>query len=319
MNPVGVALIGAGPWGLTLARALARVPSLALRWICDVDPIRLDRARAAHPAARTAAQLDDVLADGEVEAVAVAVDSPRHHAVGMRVLGANRHLLVEKPLALSAADAAELHAEAEARGLVLAVGHLLLHHPAVRRAREIVADGALGDPLCFESTRESVGAPHRHGSAWWTLAPHDVSLAVDLLGAVPVRVSATASAFIGSEDSVTSATLHFADDRRARIRVARFAAEKARRTSITGTRRTLTFDELAPEHPLHVVESGSGALTRVPVEAVDPLHAQCSHFAGCVREGAAARGNGAHAVAVVRVLEAGARSMRAQGAPVEVT
>ena len=109
----------------------------------------------------------------------------------------------------------------------MTVGHLLLHHPAIRRARQIVADGALGEPLYFESTRETVGAPGRRGSAWWALAPHDVSLAIDLFAAVPVTVSATGGAFDErANDGVASAVLGFGDGRTAHVRVARFAARR---------------------------------------------------------------------------------------------
>jgi predicted dehydrogenase len=319
MQPVGVALVGAGPWGLTLARAFARLPDAELRWICEVSDDRRAAAAAAHPGTRTTGDLDDVLADRDVEAVVVAVDSAQHHAVAIRVLQANRHAFVEKPLALSALDAAALHAAAARRHRVLTVGHLLLHHPAVRRARQIVAEGALGEPLYFESTRETVGAPRTAGSAWWALAPHDVSLAIDLFGAVPITVSATGGAFDGGHhDGVASAVLRFADARTAHVRVARFAAERTRRMSIAGKRRTLTFDELSQAHPLHVLEPGTAAPIRIPVDTVDPLLAQCLHFVACARRGDASGGNGAHAAAVVRVLEAGSRSMSAAGAPVEV-
>jgi predicted dehydrogenase len=251
--------------------------------------------------------------------VAVAVDSARHHTVGMRVLAAGRHVYIEKPLALSADDAATLEAAAAARGRILTVGHLLLHHPAVRRARQIVAEGGLGEPLYFESVRETVGAPRAPGSVWWALGPHDVSLALDLFAAVPVTVSATGGAFgAPGHDGVASAVLRFAEGHTAHVHVARFATERTRRLSIAGTRRTLTFDELAGEHPLQIAERESGALTRIPVDGVDPLLAQCSHFAACVRRGDAAAGNGAHALAVVRVLEAGTLSMAAGGAPVEI-
>jgi predicted dehydrogenase len=319
MNTVGVALVGAGPWGLTLAGAFARIPGAALRWICEADADRRARAAAAHPGARATGDLDDLLADPEVAAVAVAVDSARHHPVGMRVLAANRHAYIEKPLALSAADAATLHAAAAARGRILTVGHLLLHHPAVRRARQIVAEGLLGEPLYFESVRETVGAPRRPGSAWWALAPHDVSLALDLFAAVPVTVSATGGAYGAPDhDGVASAVLRFAGGRTAHVHVARFAAERTRRLSIAGTQRTLTFDELAAEYPLQISERQRGALVPVPVDHVDPLLAQCGHFAACVRRGDATGGNGAHALAVVRVLEAGTRSMQAGGMAVEV-
>ena len=323
MASVGIALVGAGPWGLILARAFSRVADVDLRWICEVDDDRRARAGTTHPGTRLTPTVDEALADPEVTAVAVAVDSARHHPVGLRVLGANRHLLLEKPMALSVAGATELLALANARARVLTVGHLLLHHPAVRRARRLVADGVLGQPLYFESTRTTPGAPKAQDSAWWALAPHDVSLALHFFDAVPVVVSATGGGYRQPDhDGVASASLRFADGRTAHIHVARFAAIKQRRFSVAGTKRTLTFDELGGDRPLVIRESpGSDAspTEAIPVDAVDPLVAQCQHFVSCVVRDDLASGNGHHALDVVRVLDAGARSMRAGGTPVEIS
>jgi predicted dehydrogenase len=360
MTAVGVALVGAGPWGLTLGRAVARLPEVDLRWICELDPQRRALAAAVAPGARLTGALDEALADPAVAAALVAVDSPRHHPVGLRVLRADRHLLVEKPMALTVADAAELSALADARHRVLAVGHLLLHHPAVRRARQLVADGVLGQPLWLEATRLAPGTGRAGGSAWWTLAPHDVSLAMHLFGAVPTRVTAvgraahapnahgepgqpserdgpdqpdaTASssgsgthpqpAGRDQPDCVAWVTLHFDDGRLAHIHVARLAAEKKRCFSVVGTRRALSFDELAPERGLRVHDpaqaGAAGRAELIPVDGTDALAAQCRHFVAGVARGDTGAGNGAHALAVVRVLEAGTRSMRAGGAPIDV-
>jgi predicted dehydrogenase len=318
MVPVGVALIGAGRWGLTVASALSKLENVDLRWICELEGERLARAAALYPRAAMTERVAEALADASVAAAFVAVDSARHHAVGIRVLESDRHLLVEKPMALSTADAAELRATADARQRVLTVGHLLLHHPAVRRARQLVVEGALGDVLCFESARLAPGPPRAPGSAWWSLAPHDVSLALHLLGAVPVAVSATGGAYgEPGHDGVAFATLHFGDHRVAHIHVGRFAAEKTRRSVVSGTRRALVFDEAARQGCLTLHEPGR-APEEVRTDPVDPLLAQCAHFLSCVRRSDASGGNAAHALAVVRVLEAGARSMRARGTPVEL-
>jgi predicted dehydrogenase len=338
MTAVGVALVGAGPWGLTLGRAVARLPEVDLRWICELDPQRRALAAAVAPGARLTGALDEALADPAVAAALVAVDSPRHHPVGLRVLRADRHLLVEKPMALTVADAAELSALADARHRVLAVGHLLLHHPAVRRARQLVADGVLGQPLWLEATRLAPGTGRAGGSAWWTLAPHDVSLAMHLFGAVPACVTAIGRAAPAPNahgephrdgpdqpDCVAWVTLHFDDGRLAHIHVARLAAEKRRCFSVVGTRRALSFDELTPERGLRVhdpadVDAGAaGRAELIPVAGADALAAQCRHFVAGVARGDPSAGNGAHALAVVRVLEAGTRSMRAGGAPIAVT
>ena len=323
MNPVGVALIGAGPWGLTLGRAMARLPEVDLRWICELDPDRRAGAAGIASGARLTGKLDEVLADPSVTAAFVAVDSARHHPVGLRVLHADRHLMVEKPLALTVADASELSTLADARRRVLAVGHLLLHHPAVRRARQLIADGVLGEILWLEAARLAPGPARTAGSVWWTLAPHDVSLALHLFDGVPTRVTAVGgTGRPPSEELVAWVTLHFADGRLAHLHVARHAPEKKRGFSIAGTERALTFDELASGGTLQLHDprrTGSAAHGEpVPVDTVDALGAQCRHFVAGVARGDTGAGNGAHALAVVRVLEAGARSMRAGGAPIEV-
>jgi predicted dehydrogenase len=322
MPPVGIAVVGAGPWGLTLARAFGRVEQARLLSLCELDDERRRQAAGAYPGTRTMARLEDVLADPEVEAVAVAVDSARHHPVAMQSLRANRHVFVEKPLALSTADAAELVTTAAERGRLLTVGHVLLHHPAVRRARQMVVDGVLGEPLYFESVRATPGPPRVPGSVWWALAPHDVSLALHLFGATPTSVSATGGAFTAREDdNAAFATLRFADGRLAHIDVARFAAEKRRHFTVAGTRRTLVFDELGGDRPLSIREShtsDAAPAVAVPVDVVDPLFGQCLHFTSCIARGDIGGGNGGHALDVVRVLQAGAASMLAGGAPVDI-
>ncbi len=320
MKQLGVGVIGAGPWGGTLARTFSRIPGVDLRWICDLDADRRSDARAAHPGALVTADLDEVLADPAVGAAVVAVDAARHHSVGLQVLLADRHLLVEKPMALSVADAAALYQTASDRSRVLTVGHLLLHHPAIRRCKGLLDAGALGSPLYFESTRTALGGLRRDRSAWWTLAPHDISLAVHLFGAAPVSVSAIGYRAHGDSDVASFCTVNFADGRMAHLHDARLAAANERRFSIVGSERALTFDELAPEQ-LRLSEPGRAGGT-VSVEEIprgDPLFTQCAHFVSCAANDHAAGGNGHHALTVVRVLEAGARSMAAGGAPIEVT
>jgi predicted dehydrogenase len=312
--PVGIAVVGAGPWGLTLANAFARLPQVQLRWICDLEDERRGRARAAHPDAGVTPELGDVLRDPGVAAVVVAVDPARHAAVSRRALDAGKHLFVEKPLALSAADAKEIHRAALARGRVLSVGHVLLHNRAVRRAREIVAAGALGEPLAFASRRATIGAPRRPGSAWWALAPHDVSLALSLFGSFPTSVTATGRAWGElQEDNAATASLHFPGGRTASIHVTRFASHRRRDVTIAGPAATLTFDELAPTDELLRLLTREGGTSVLPVERADALRAQCLDFVTRVARGDASGSAGAHAVDVVRVLEACERSMRQGG------
>jgi predicted dehydrogenase len=312
--PVGIAVVGAGPWGLTLASVFGRLPQVSLRWICDLEADQRARATAAHPDARVTADLDDALRDPDVAAVVVAVDPARHHAVSLRALDARKHLFVEKPLALSASDAEEIHATAVARGRVLSVGHLLLHNRAIRQARQIVANGLLGERPAFASHRATVGTPRRPGSVWWALAPHDVSLALYLFDALPTSITATGSNWgAAQEDNAAAAVLHFPGGHTAHIQVARFVANKRRDVTIAGVDATLTFDELAStDQALRLWKPQTGTAV-VPGERVDALRAQCVDFVARVARSDASSDGGAHAVDVVRVLEAGERSMRQAG------
>jgi len=320
MPAIGIAVIGAGPWGQTLTGAFAGLSEARVRWICELDDERRARAGAAHPDARLTGDADEALRDPAVTAVVVAVEPARHHDVAMRVLAAGKHVFVEKPLAQSVREASAVHQAAAGRGLVLGVGHVLSHHDATRRARQIVADGVLGETFTFESSRTTPGAPRRTGSAWWALAPHDISFALQLFARRPATVSATGTKWGQSgEDNAASAVLHFVDGRTARIEVARFAPRKRRATTVAGPAATLTFDELAaPEQTLRLWTPQHGT-SPLPCDAVDALAAQCRDFLACVARGDASRGNGAHAVDVVAVLEAGERSMRRGGTPQPVT
>jgi predicted dehydrogenase len=315
MRPLAIAIVGAGPWGLTLTSTFARLAQVQVRWICDLDEDRRARASAAHPDARVTADLTDLLADPEVAAIVVAVDPARHHAVSLQALEAGKHLFVEKPLALSARHAREIQAAAIARRRVLSVGHVLLHNPAIRRARQIVDGGGLGEPLAFTSRRATPGTPRRSGSAWWALAPHDVSLALHLFDGLPTTVAATGKDWgQAQEDNAATAVLHFANGRTAHIEVARFAS-KRREVTIAGPGGRLTFDELAPSDQTLRLWTPQDGTVIAPSESVDPLRAQCLDFVARVAGEDTSAESGAHAVDVVRVLEAGERSMREQGRP----
>jgi predicted dehydrogenase len=332
MASIGVGVVGAGPWGLNLARAFTRARGARLVGVADLDGERLARAGAVHADVVLTASLERLLATPGVDAVAVAVDSRRHHGVARAALRAGRHVLVEKPMALSVADGAELVDLAARGGLTLMAGHVLLHHPALEWARAALAAGDLGRVLYLEATRVGFGTVRPAESAWWSVAPHDVAAALHLFGAEPVAVSATSASYLqpGAAD-VAFGTMTFADGRLAHVHVSWLAPEKRRTLTVVGTEKMLTLDETDRERPLRLHDRsftpapgdaaggwiGRAGDTATPALAsVEPLLAECEHFVACIASGARPRGDGASALAVLRVLEAGDLSMRAGGAPV---
>jgi predicted dehydrogenase len=341
MAAIGVGVVGAGPWGMNVARAFARARGARLVAVADRDGERLARAGAALADVTLTTSVERLLATPGVDAVAVAVDSPRHHAVARQVLLAGRAVFVEKPMALTVADGADLVGLAARSGLVLMVGHVLLHHPGIERARALVAGGRLGRVLYLQATRVGFGTVRPGESAWWSVAPHDVAAALHLFEATPLRVSATGGAYVQAGaaaelNDVAFGTLGFADGRLAHVHASWLAPEKRRALTIVGTEAMLTFDETDRESPLRVHDRSfspssaaasdgarfvarAGEIEVIELPAIEPLLAECEHFAACVARGERPRGDGASALEVLRVLEAGARSMRAGGAPIELS
>jgi predicted dehydrogenase len=301
---LGIAVVGAAGWGSNVVRAFAATKGAALRGVCDLKPELLARVSAAHPGVMVTSRFDDLLADPGVDAVAVAVDAANHHRLARRALEAGRHVLVEKPLTLTVAESEELCAVAERTRRILMVGHLLLYHPAVLLAKRAVDAGELGEIRYIHSQRVNQGVVRDNENAWWSLAPHDIAVAMYLFDAPPSSVSATGGCFLqpraGIED-IAFASLRWTDGRMAHVHVSWLDGEKRRLLTIVGSKKTLVVDGKAPL-----------------AEAGEPLRSECAHFVECVRTGRTPRSDGAQGLAVVRVLDAGERSMRRGGAPVAI-
>jgi predicted dehydrogenase len=304
MSKVGVAVVGAAGWGKNVVRAFSDASGASLRGVCDLRPELLARVATAHPGVRLTRSFDDLLTDPEIAAVALAVDSGNHHRLARRALEAGRHVFVEKPLALTVADSEELCLVAERNRRTLMVGHLLLYHPAILVAKRALDAGELGEARYLHSQRVNLGVVRSTENAWWSLAPHDIAVAMFLLGGAPATVSATGGCFLQAKaqiDDVAFATLRWTDGRVAHIHVSWIDADKRRSLTIVGSKGSVTIDGTAPV-----------------AREQEPLRVECEHFIECVRTGSRPRSDGAQGVAVVRVLEAGERSMRAGGTPIAI-
>ena len=339
MALIGVAVVGAAGWGSNVVRAFSSVRGAALRWVCDLNGDLLNRVASSYSGVRVTRSLDDVLADQDVNGVAVAVDAANHHAVARRVLEAGRHVLVEKPLTLRAADAADLCELAESKNLTLMVGHLLLYHPAVVRTKAYVSAGDLGDVHYVYSQRVNLGIVRENENAWWSLAPHDVAVALHLFDEAPLSISATGATYLqkdrGVED-IAFAALRFPGDRMAHIHVSWLDPHKRRSLTVVGSKRMLTFDDTAADERVKIYDKGasprpghttyaegvvirSGDVVSPALPVREPLVVECEHFVDCVRNGKRPLSDGRQGLAVVRILEAGAASIRQGGPPISLT
>jgi predicted dehydrogenase len=328
---IRVGVVGLGYWGSNLVRNLHDLPGCELRWCCDSDLTRVERSHAS-AAARGTTNLDDLLADPSLDAIAVATPVATHATVARRVLEAGKHCFVEKPLAQNVVDADGLLALAEAHERILMAGHLLEYHPGVRALAELVDGEELGQVHYIYSQRLNLGKLRADENALWSLGAHDVSAIVALLGELPVEVSARGESYVrdGVED-VVFAHLRFATGITARMHLSWLDPHKERRLTVVGSKRMATFDDMA-EQKLTVYDKGfdpdgdssdqyvarSGSARTPSISGEEPLRIELGHFVECVRSGSRPRSDGASGVRVVRVLEALQASLDADGARVEM-
>jgi predicted dehydrogenase len=324
-----VGVVGLGYWGPNLARNFDRLPDAELTWLCDASEDALARVGAGFPTARTTTSLDDLLADDALDAVVVATPVPTHAEIGTRVLAAGKHCFVEKPLARSEPEAAEVVGAAQEAGRVLMVGHLLEYHPGVERLSELVRSGELGDLRYIYSNRLNLGKHRQDENALWSLGAHDVSVILRLAGEEPYECTAVGESYVkeGVED-VVFAFMRFESGLTAHMHLSWLDPHKERRFTVVGSKRMATFDDMELERKLtvydkgfdedyssygeYIARSGDVFSPRVPNE--EPLRIECRHFLDCIRDGAEPRSGGESALRVVRVLERLQRSLT-DGAP----
>jgi predicted dehydrogenase len=317
-RPVTVAVVGLGYWGPNLARNFDALPGCELRWCCDGDPLVRERLAQVFASARFTDSLDEVLADAELDAVVLATPVPSHAELAIKVLEAGKHCFVEKPLARSAQDAQRVVDAAAAAERIVMVGHLLEYHPGVRKLKELVDGGELGEIHYIYSNRLNLGQLRADENALWSLGAHDVSVLLLLAGEEPYEVTARGESYMrnGVED-VVFAFLRFPSGLAAHLHLSWLDPHKERRFTVVGSRRMATFDDMALERKLTIYDKGfdertdsygeyitrSGEATSPQITNAEPLRLECQHFLESIRDGVTPISDGHSGLRVVRVLE----------------
>ncbi len=314
MTTVGVA--GLGYWGPNLARNFDDLARLT--WLCDSSLGAHERFAARYPDARLTADLDEMLADPSLDAVVVATPVPTHYPLARRALEAGKHVLVEKPPAMRAEEMSELVALAEERGRVLMPGHLLLYHPGVRKLKELVESGALGEVLCVYGNRQNLGKIRTDENALWSLGVHDLSVILYLLDEEPSEVWAHGHAFLnpGVED-IVFCYLRFPSGKIAHMHLSWLDPHKVRRITVVGKEKMAVFDDMELERKITVYEKAAeqpaetygewrtrtGDIYSPKVPNDEPLRLECQAFLRLVAEGPGEHREARDGLAVVRALE----------------
>lgn len=341
--PITVAQLGCGYWGPNLLRNFVAQPDSRVKWVAEQSEARRAYVESMYPTVRTTDDWRAVINDPDVDAVVVATPASTHFDLTRQVLQAGKHAFVEKPLAMSVAEADELVALAEATGLTLMVGHTFLYNEAVRYMKRRLDAGDLGEVYYIYAQRLNLGQVRTDVNAWWNLAPHDVSVLLYLMdGRLPASVAAHGVDYIqpGIED-VVFATLTWDDRVTAHIHVSWLDPGKVRRTTLVGSRKMVIYDDVRDDK-IAIIDkgvdrvprvgermdydhynkyqllhrTGDVLLPRVPVR--EPLAVETEHFLACIRSGETPLTGPRHGRDVVAVLEAAQQSLREGGRSVSL-
>lgn len=338
---IGLCQIGYGYWGRNLARNVAANPNAELVALCDPREDARAEWAAAHPETKLYGDIDAALADGNVAAVIVATPSGLHHQHGMSALTAGKHVLVEKPLAGTVAEAVEMVAEARRRGLVLMVGHTFLYNNIVDEVKRRIDAGDIGDPYYAYSQRLNLGRFRRDNDVLWTLAPHDLSILNHWFDGRPVNVSARGHCYVHQGSGVAEvafAELQYPDGQIAHLHLSWLDPQKRREMIVVGSERMLAYDDMDPDAHIRLYDKKAeaehqsvttdfadfatrlraGDLVVPNIRLIEPLAVEIDHFIGCVDDQATPRSDGWQGVEVVAALEALSRSMNEGGSVVPV-
>jgi predicted dehydrogenase len=332
---IGVAVVGLGYWGPNLVRNVSSSRRTRLVQMCDADPARVEQMGSLYPAAACSVDFEATLADPAVEAVAIATPVATHHRLAKAALLAGKHVLVEKPLARTVAEARELVALAKERSRVLLVDHVFLYSPAVRKLRELIVAGEIGDILFIDSVRINLGLFQHDVNVVWDLAPHDLSIIDYLVGRAPRSVVALGSSHVGN-GLANLAYLHldYGEGLLASVHVNWLSPVKVRHFMVGGSRRSIVYNDLDPSERVKVYDRGvdvardpegirqvqvayrSGDVLAPRLDTGEPLANVIDHFAECIAGAAEPISGGEHGARVVAALEAAHASLERQGARV---
>jgi predicted dehydrogenase len=336
---VTVGVIGCGHWGPNHIRVFSQLANSRCVACADLDEARLKSIKASYPSIKATKNYKEILEDPAVDAVCIAVPTKYHYQFTKEALLAGKHVLCEKPLAMSAGECVELKSLAGRASMILMVGHVFVFNTAIRWVREFIQSGELGKIYYAHSERTNLGPFRYDVNALWDLAPHDISIFDYLLDSAAVSASARGLKCLGNTlDDLSFASLDYPDGKLVNIHVSWVDPRKVRQITIVGEKKMIVFDELDMLGAVKVYDksvertakfydsygefqllSREGAITIPKINLQEPLKAQAQYFLECVENGRQPEvADADKAAQVVRTLGAIQKSMEGHGALVKV-
>ncbi|MBW4619763.1 MAG: Gfo/Idh/MocA family oxidoreductase [Cyanosarcina radialis HA8281-LM2] len=334
MGNINIGVIGYGYWGPNLVRNFMELPDAEVKMVSDFRSELLAKAQARYPTIQVTTNCQDIFNNPEIHAVAIATPVSSHFDLALAALQAGKHVMVEKPMAVSSEQGQRLIDEAERRQLILMVDHTFVYTGAVRKMRDLVVNKTIGDIYYYDSVRVNLGLFQHDVNVIWDLAVHDLSIMDYVLPSQPYAVSATGMSHVaGKVENLAYLTLFFEDNLMAHINVNWLAPVKVRRTMIGGSQRMIVYDDLEPSEKIKVYDKGitlngnansenmyqmsigyrAGDMWAPYLEVTEALRAEGAHFVDCIRTGDRPITDGHAGLRVLRILEAATESMKQHG------
>ncbi len=327
---LSVGVVGCGYWGPNLIRNFFEHESVELRYVCDLFPEKLAKIGRRYPTVRLTTQYHELLDDPGLAAIVIATPVNSHYLLAKQALSAGKHVLVEKPMCSTSAECLELVAMAAERKRTLMVDHTFIYNGAVKRIKEEINSGALGDIVYFDSIRINLGLFQNDVNVIWDLAPHDLSVMDYLLGRNPRTVHATGARHAGNGiEDIAYISLSFEDNFIAHFHVSWLSPVKIRQILIGGTKRMIAYDDLQPMEKVRIYDKGItveqpqseehryrnliqyriGDMYAPVLDLSEALKTEVAHFVECVQTGRKPMSDGEAGLRIVNILEAADRSI----------
>jgi len=334
---IKIALVGYGYWGPNLLRNFFECSDTQVVAVCDLNSANLQKAKLRYPMVECTTDYDTILKNTQIDAVAIATPVSTHFSLAMKALQAGKHIFIEKPMTCSTEQGMRLLEESSKRGLQIHTDHTFVYTAAVRKIRNLLDNGTLGEPLYYDSVRVNLGLFQHDVNVIWDLAVHDLSIVNYLFKEKPVVVSANGIAHIqGNPENTAYITLHFESKMIAHIHVNWLSPVKIRQTLIGCSKKMLVYNDLEPTEKIKVYDSGvntesdpqkvhdmlvgyrTGDVWSPNIPPTEALQVEIKHFAECIQRNVPTETDGHAGLNVVKALEAAEKSMHAFGRPVSL-
>ncbi len=327
---MNIGVVGFGYWGPNLVRNFLSTPSVDGVVCYDCSEKRLQVAKQRFPSIETVGRYEDLLDRDDVQAIAIATPVSQHFPLGMKALQAGKHLLLEKPMAESSAQCKQLVDLAARRKLVLMVDHTFIYTGAVRKIKELISEGRLGEILYFDSVRVNLGLFQHDTNVVWDLAPHDLSIMDYLIGLDPIGVSAIGAKHFNDTEDLAFITVRYQHELLAHFHVNWMSPVKVRKILIGGSKLMVVYDDMEPSEKVKIYDKGvdikeresiykvlvqyrTGDMWAPKIELGEALTLLCSEFVDAILSGKRPTTDGWSGMKIVRILEAAQQSLRAGG------